>query len=84
MSGWLLKIAIVVGAAALGVEYGRRHPHTPWRDLFELVQSGLRKGPEQAAEAPTEATTAPPTGFADCSGAAEPAQQEMPPGADRV
>ena len=38
LSGLLIKTAVVLGAAALGVEYGRRHPDTPWLDLLHMLQ----------------------------------------------
>ena len=67
LSGLLIKTAVVLGAAALGVEYGRRHPDTPWLDLLHTLQSSAgnmrakavswrarKQEPEEEAGKPTE------------------------------
>lgn len=50
ISGLIVKTAAVLGAVALGVEYGRRHPVSPWGDLARLLRKKMRDARQGASE----------------------------------
>lgn len=40
MGGFITKVAIGAVAFAVGMEYARRHPESPWTDLFTWANKG--------------------------------------------
>ena len=79
--GLTVKTAVVLGAAVLGVEYGRRHPESPWKDLWTLIENKLRRAQRavdqhrQAHKEAAAAAEAPEAGLEDDG------QPVPPPGA---
>lgn len=50
VSGFIVKTAVVLGAAALGIEYGRRHPESPWSDLGKAIKAKFDKARDKGKE----------------------------------